>query len=191
MNVTSLSQIPLVLFSEFSLPNTEPASESFSQTGGRTIVTITPSKVSGPNGPHTLVLADYICAYHRMHQKRLMVFNYPVKTEAFAPGESPVLSPKLSIRFSADDPPYTPQFSSGRRFEPKKGFWVPEHLTVGYGDFPNAEVSVISHYEDWEFAFLLQMQQRCHELARQVVSRGHWQCEWNPKGDYSEEPVLH
>lgn len=184
--LSSLSEIPLVLFNEFSISEQPADSGRFHHTGASSVVHINRSKVAGPNGPHTLAFEDYICDYGRWHRKTLMVFNFPIAAaEAFADGGKN-LSPKLTIGFRVDDPPH---HSTRCRFESGKGFWVDEHITAKYGAF-NDDVSVTSNHGDWEFAFLLQIQQRCHKLVRQVVSRGHWQCEWNPKGDYSKEPVL-
>lgn len=187
--IKSLRDIPSALFFEFVIPDvTSHRRFGFTTTGGHYEITAGQSKERHSNGALTLVLLEYTCQGRRSHREEFLVFGYPVRLEDFREAEL-LLSPILTVRFSADDPPYCHNWNL--RWEKGKGYWVLEHLDVAYGSSPNASTSLVSpnlKTGDWEFGFLLQVQKCAHALASEVPCRGHWQFEWNPQSSFLNNP---
>jgi hypothetical protein len=184
--ITSLSDIPAALFSEFAITD-DPEKQTFTQGGHRTIVKACFAQRPGPDKPHMLVYHNHHDGYGRRHIAKLEVYRQKVETWQFnerSDVEKP--APKLSIVFYAQDfDVKEPHFSTP--WQEGKGYWVEEFLQVSYGQSPSGSASVISNQNDWEFEFLLDIQKLAYELAHKVESRGHWEVEWNPNGDYSKK----
>lgn len=192
-NPTSMRQIPALIFAHFArLPIESLVTGTVSATGYSCAVTICTAKQEGPNGPFTLVLKERTCSSGRHHSGELQIYNYPAELEHFHPEfDGFNHNPIMSIRSTADHPPYRwnsveePSWINGR------GFWVNEGLEVIYGgSCVDSCAQITSNHGDWEFEFLLDVQLHAHCLARQIDVRGHWQIEWNPKGNFSKKPKL-
>lgn len=179
--IGTLHHIPQALFNQFSLHGLPERSREFSATGYDLAVATSRARAQGPNGSPTLVFKDRVCHYGNRHSTGLFVFNRPVELEELAPDyDGFPLYPLLEIEFMVDSS------NSDSRWEDGKGFWKEEILIAHYGFQRHA--SIISEHGDWEFGFLLALQARALELAKAVEIRGHWENEWNPKGDYSLRP---
>jgi len=184
--ITSLSDIPGALFSEFAITD-DPEKRTFINGGDRTVVKACFAQRTGPDRPHTLVYHDYRDGYRGRHVTKLEVYRQPVQTFQFNErSDARKPTPQMTVMFRAQDFDLeVPHFSTP--WQEGKGYWVEEFLQVSYGHNPSGSASVISNQNDWEFEFLLDIQKRAHELAHKVESRGHWEVEWNPNGDYSKK----
>jgi hypothetical protein len=182
--ITSLRDIPLAVFHEFAITD-DPAKQTFTEDGHKTVVRACFAQRTGPNGPHTLVHHEYTDSYEKRYSTQLEVYNYPVQTAEFNP-KSDWFKPEpvMTILFCAQDfdteePPFGTPWKEGG------GYWIQEYLKVFYGNGSRCSVNMISNQNDWEFKFFLDIQNFAYELAHKVSTRGHWQSEWNPRGDYS------
>lgn len=184
MEITSLRDIPLAVFREFAIMD-DPAKQTFTDGGHQTLVRACFAQRTGPNGPHTLVHHDHVDGYGKRNTANLEIYNNPVKTSAFNPRSDWFKpEPMMSIIFCAEDFD-TKEPHSSTPWREGCGYWVQEYLKVQYGSGSNGIASMISNHDDWEFKFFLDIQNFAHELAHKVSARGHWQSEWNPRGDYS------
>lgn len=182
--ITSLRDIPLAVFREFAITD-DPEKKTFIDDGHETIIRTCFAQRTGPKGPHTLVHHDNVDRYCKRHSTVLGVYNNPVQASAFNPGSDWFKpEPKLIILFCAEDFD-TKEPDSGTPWKEGGGYWVQEYLKVNYSTGSNRPANIISNQNDWEFKFLLDIQNFAYELAHKVEARGHWQSEWNPRGDYS------
>lgn len=192
--VRSLCDIPKTLFNEFINPRTSLSEESTKDSCGNPHNTrVCLADMTKENGALTLINTSSDEGKGRHYRESFMVFNYPARIEVFRPGYEGWSSPvdwKLHILFTTGDPPYTGNTRMSQVWEKGKGYWVEHFLNVQYASGSGGLTSIISKHDDWEFDFLLKVQRRALELAQNVASRGHWQVEWYPEGDYSREPNI-
>lgn len=184
MQTLTLRDIPLAVFREFAITD-EPTKQTFINSGYETIIRACFAQRTGPNGPHTLVHHDYSDGYGKRHYTKLEIYNSSVQTSVFNPRSDWFKpEPKMIIHFYAQDFD-TQEPHSITPWKEGGGYWVEEYLKVQYGAGSNSSVNIVSNNSDWEFKFFLDVQKFTHELAHKVEARGHWQSEWNPRGDYS------
>jgi hypothetical protein len=186
MKITSLCDIPAALFREFSMHEKPEQSGEFEKIGGSYSVSVCLAQEPPPSGrPYTLALKDYRSDDGSRREITFFVFPCSIQVKDFAPELGGYFShPLLLVRFSVDDPPCS---KSINRWAIDRGFWVNEYLTSQYGTrYGLDRETLVAGEHHWEFGFLMNIQNRAHELVRGVERQGHWQSEWNPQGNYSK-----
>jgi len=183
----SLEDIPLAIFREFAITD-KSTKQTFTDGGHQIVVRTCLAEKKGPNSRHTLVHHNYIDGYGKRNTTKFEVHRHSVTSVSFNPSlEFFKPKPLLTILFCAQDFD-TQEPLSSTLWKEGSGYWVQEYLKVLYGSGSNSLANIVSNQNDWEFKFFLDIQTFAHELAHGVESRGHWQIEWNPRGDYSCKP---
>lgn len=191
--IESLKDIPYEVFREYSMHDKPEKEEEFRVGATLVSVKICIGQDGRKDGPFTLAYIEETVLgqkpeFDRTLSTTLGVYSYLVKTKDFDPRERSRDHSIFSLEAGHNPKPHE---TMGSVWHNGKGYWVEHYLNVGYYENAEGQFSVVSKFDDKEFAFLLNMQLRAHELAASVHVRGHWEKEWDPTRDFSQKNYGH
>lgn len=190
--VSSLKSIPEALFTKFGkIQKTQQCIRE--SDGGRLYLNICDVLDKKKYGNLTLVYQDFMCWMGKFHTSNFEIYNTPLSPNLFDEvGYCTSTDPDLTVFFSSNYP-INQSIASNMQWEKKKGFWVDESINLSFGGPTESNFSLrVSNerVDNKHFLLPLDVQTQVYTWMQEIVIRGHWEKEWNPKGAYLKKPEV-
>ncbi len=185
--ITSYGDVPWAVFEEFV---DQESVMSSTKTDGKGRLSISIGDVSDSSFIDlSLVHLDYTCPDGKYSFKEIKLFGGQVEFNMFnLYGNTTRADPLVSIMSA----PKYPEDTSKTPWIKKRGFWITEGIDVSLGGGSTPIPGTVNMFhepeQDLNYMLVIEIQRQAYKLGSQVLVRGHWEADWNPKGTYLIKP---